>query len=236
MISGPRQTVIATVVPGTAEIGCPGKVLKCIMVERLTVHIVDPDSTRRAFLARLTMAAGHHAEIYADSGELMASAPPEGVVLANDDPKGERIDTLMSAMARNSLWWPVIAMAETPQTGDVVSAIKSGAINYVPIPKKIETLTGVLDHAVREAEPQRQTQLRAREAKQRIEQLSKREHEVLCMLVDGASNKSMARDLGLSPRTIEIHRMRMMDKLRAGNVAEAVRMQIEASGLTRLAG
>ena len=182
------------------------------------------------------MAAGHHAEIYADSGELMASAPPEGVVLANDDPKGERIDTLMSAMARNSLWWPVIAMAETPQTGDVVSAIKSGAINYVPIPKKIETLTGVLDHAVREAEPQRQTQMRAHEAKQRIEQLSKREHEVLCMLVDGASNKSMARDLGLSPRTIEIHRMRMMDKLRAGNVAEAVRMQIEASGLTRLAG
>ncbi len=236
MISGPRQTVIATVVPGTAEIGCPGKVLNCIMVERLTVHIVDPDSTRRAFLARLTMAAGHHAEIYADSGELMASAPPEGVVLANDDPKGERIDTLMSAMARNSLWWPVIAMAETPQTGDVVSAIKSGAINYVPIPKKIETLTGMLGHAVREAEPQRQTQLRAREAKQRIEQLSKREHEVLCMLVDGASNKSMARDLGLSPRTIEIHRMRMMDKLRAGNVAEAVRMQIEASGLTRLAG
>ena len=66
------------------------------------------------------------------------------------------------------------------------------------------------------------------DARRRIDQLSKREREVLDWLSEGCSNKAIARELEISPRTVEIHRANMMDKLGAGHAAEAVRLRLEA--------
>ncbi|MFC6911647.1 response regulator transcription factor, partial [Novosphingobium lubricantis] len=177
------------------------------MVDRVTLHILDGDTARRAQLARLAFAAGHHAEIYASVAELLAHAPAGGLVLAHDDPVGEGIPRLISAMMQAGHWLPVIAIAETPETSAVVRAIKAGALDYLAMPEQIAPLNEAVGRAAAEAGSFRAQRARAAEARQRISRLSQREREVLDRLAEGCSNKAIARDLEISPRTVEIHRM-----------------------------
>lgn len=205
------------------------------MADRITLHILDGDTARRAQLARLAFAAGHHAEIYANAEELLAHAPSGGLVLAQDDPGGEGIANLIDAMMHAGHWLPVIAISETPVTSAVVRAIKAGALDYLPMPSQIAPLNEAITLAAREADSFRVQRARAAEARQRISRLSTREREVLDRLAEGCSNKAIARELDISPRTVEIHRMKMMGKLGARHAAEAVRLRIEATGLDDLA-
>ena len=205
------------------------------MIERMTLHILDSDSARRAQLARLAFAAGHHAEIYAHAEELLSHAPAGGLVLAQDEPVGEGIIALVNAMNRSGQWLPVIAIAETPSISAVVRAIKAGALDYLTVPEQIAPLNEAVSRSAREADAQRIQRARSAEARQRISRLSTREREVLDRLAEGCSNKAIARDLEISPRTVEIHRMKMMGKLGARHAAEAVRLRIEATDLADLA-
>ncbi|GEO00961.1 DNA-binding response regulator [Novosphingobium sediminis] len=205
------------------------------MIERVTLHILDSDSARRAQLARLAFAAGHHAEIYAHADELLSHAPSGGLVLAQDEPVGEGISNLVAAMMRAGQWLPIIAIAEAPTIDAVVSGIKAGALDYLTVPEQIAPLNEAVARSAREADTQRLQRARAAEARQRISRLSMREREVLDRLAEGCSNKAIARELEISPRTVEIHRMKMMGKLGARHAAEAVRLRIEATGLGGLA-
>lgn len=205
------------------------------MVDRVTLHILDEDSARRAQLARLAFAAGHHAEIYANAEELLAHAPSSGLVLAQDHPVGEGIPRLIGRMMQAGHWLPVIAIADPPQTAAVVRAIKAGALDYLALPTQIGPLNEAVARASREADSYRAQRARAAEARQRIARLSLREREVLDRLAEGQSNKAIARELDISPRTVEIHRMKMMGKLGARHAAEAVRLRIEATGLDDVA-
>ena len=205
------------------------------MIDRVTLHILDSDSARRAQLARLAFAAGHHAEIYAHAEELLSHAPAGGLVLAQDEPVGEGISNLVAAMMRSGQWLPLIAIAENPSITAVVRAIKVGALDYLTVPDQIAPLNEAVARCAREADAQRLSRARSAEARQRISRLSTREREVLDRLSEGCSNKAIARDLEISPRTVEIHRMKMMGKLGARHAAEAVRLCIEATDIGELA-
>ncbi len=205
------------------------------MTERTTLHILDTNSARRAQLARLAFSAGFHAEIYSDREELISHAPATGIVLAHDEPDGRGVVGLVTEMMLRSGWLPVVAFSDHPLTEQVVRAVKGGALDYLVLPMDENALAAAVERAGREAETHRSQRQRAVQARQRIATLSQREREVLDRLASGCSNKVIARDLDISPRTVEIHRMKMMGKLGARHAAEAVRLRIEAEGLDDIA-
>lgn len=206
------------------------------MNERLKVHVLDSQSARRAQIARLVFTAGYHAEIYADRTELLAHAPSDGVVLACDDGRGEKIVAqLTEDLAEEGSWLPVVLFCENPTTERVVAAVKAGALDYLALPLDIGPLRAAIERVDAEADEMRAGRERAAEARQRIARLSTREREVLDRLTAGFSNKAIARELEISPRTVEIHRMKMMGKLGARHAAEAVRLRIEAVGVDDIA-
>ncbi|MCT2559178.1 LuxR C-terminal-related transcriptional regulator [Tsuneonella sp. YG55] len=198
------------------------------MGQRNIIHFVDADTRTRADLARIAFGLGHHAEVYADLAELCEHPPQRGIVVVRDDATAGGIQETLDLLARCGVWLPLVAMDEAPRTSRVVAAIKAGAIDYLPLPLEPERLTAVLDRIGEEARDHAEARRRMIEARGRISSLSAREREVLDWLTLGSSNKTIARELQISPRTVEIHRANMMSKLGASHAAEAVRLRLEA--------
>ena len=198
------------------------------MGQRNIFHFVEGDIRTRADLARTAFAMGHHAEVYADLAELCEHPPQRGIIVARDRPEGGGIEATLDLLTRIGIWLPVVAMDEAPPTARVVAAIKSGALDYLSLPLEAERLDAMIERIGEEAIEHAEARRRMVEARGRIGALSAREREVLDWLAMGSSNKAIARELHISPRTVEIHRANMMSKLGASHAADAVRLRIEA--------
>lgn len=198
------------------------------MGHRFTIHIVDSDSRARAESAQIVFALGHHAEVYSDLPELLQHAPREGIILAHAPAAPGGAARLVADLSGAGVWLPVILVSASPDVSEVVEAIKAGVLDYMLLPLERDRLSDALKTVVREASARGKAHRKMIEARARIESLSPREREVLDRLVKGFSNKAIAQDLVISPRTVEIHRSKMMDKLDAGHAADAVRLWLEA--------
>ena len=196
------------------------------MEHRHRLHIVDADSRGRAQLARIAYALGYHAEVYSGWDEVAEHLPRDGILVARDGPGGAA--DALALLGEAGIWLPLILADERPATARVVEGIKQGALDFIELPCREERLAIALARVTGEAAMQADMQRRMLAARERIAMLSGREREVLEWLAHGRSNKEIARALGISPRTVEIHRANMMTKLDANHVAEAVRMRIEA--------
>lgn len=194
-----------------------------------TIHVVSTTSAARAEQARLCFALGYHAEIYGNADELLAQPPRGGIALVEDLPERGGIAAVMGAVAQRGVWLPVIATGAAPDPARVVAAIREGALDYLELPLHPARLARVLETVGREAEALGAAQSRTLEARARLAELTPREREVVELLAAGASNKTIARDLQISPRTVEIHRANMMAKLGARRAADAVRLHLEAA-------
>lgn len=202
--------------------------VRCPMEQRLKLHIVGGDSRLRAEQSRLAFSMGHHAEVYSDLAELLASRPQAGVIVACESVLTCGVDRLLERLSEAGIWLPVIAASHDPDVDEVVQAIRAGALDYLRLPLTKEEFTRMASHVMADAGRHSDARRRLVEARQRIGTLSKREREVLDWLSEGSSNKAIARELEISPRTVEIHRANMMDKLGANHAAEAVRLRLEA--------
>lgn len=198
------------------------------MEQTQVLHIVDNSCRSRAEQARKGFDLGLHCEVYADAAELMASPPQRGVVLARDDDAEGSASEVLSLLSERSAWVPVVATSVDPRPGKVVEAIKAGALDYLRLPLRDERLLAMVARISDEADAYAAARRKVVEARNRIATLSPREREVLDWLAEGRSNKMIARELCISPRTVEIHRANMMQKLSATHAAEAVRLRIEA--------
>lgn len=198
------------------------------MEYKRTLHIVDSSSRVRAELARIGFNLGHHAEVYGNLAEFTHRPPTDGIVLLRDDRVSPALETVIEQFADSDIWLPVLAMDVDPDTGRVVAAIKAGALDYISLPVDSAYLSRVLANITEEAMAYGEARKRMIEARNRITSLSNRERQVLDWLSQGNSNKVIARELEISPRTVEIHRANMMTKLGASHAADAVRMRIEA--------
>ncbi len=198
------------------------------MEKRNILHIVDGDCRSRAEQARLGFDLGHHCEVYADVTELMAIPPERGMVLARDDDGTGSAALVLRRLASAGIWLPVVGTSIDPRPTRVVSAIKAGALDYLRLPLRDYRLSETVRRIEQEAEAYGEARRKMVEARSRLASLSPREREVLDWLAEGRSNKMIARELAISPRTVEIHRANLMVKLGAHHAAEAVRLRIEA--------
>lgn len=200
---------------------------KC-MEQRQNLHIVGGSSRSRAEQAHLGFGLGHHCEEYADTAELLSYNPERGIVLAFDDPEGGGVARVLRALAVDGKWLPVVGTSLEPRPGRVVEAIKAGALDYLALPLREERLADAISRIGGEADAYADARRKMVEARNRIAALSPREREVLDWLAEGCSNKMIARELEISPRTVEIHRANMMSKLGAEHPSQAVRLRMEA--------
>lgn len=198
------------------------------MEQKLIIRFVEPSTRIRAELARCAFALGHHAEVYADLKELTEHMPETGLLVVRDDASAGGIVAVMQRLAEVGHWLPLIATDISPKARRIVAAMKAGALDYLPLPLKAERFAGSLENVIADIERHGEARRRMIEARSRIANLSNREREVLHWLAEGSSNKAIARELDISPRTVEIHRANMMSKLGAKHAAEAVRLRIES--------
>jgi len=198
------------------------------MSEAIVFHIVDHDHKRRAQLARCAFAIGHHAEVYSDSTELEARPPREGVVIALEDAIEGGVGDLLGLLNQDGRWLTVVATSVDPTLAKAVEAVEQGAADYLAFPIDVSDLTRTLS---RLAQGPRAPQLRARRrarARQRLARLTAREFEVVEQMARGLTNKEIGAELGISARTVEIHRTNALMKLNCGHSTNALRIWFES--------
>ena len=198
------------------------------MERRHTLHVVDDDMRSRAEQARTAYALGHHAEVYDDLDELLVRPPQSGLLLVRQRALDLSLSDLFDRLGEHGIWLPVIVCAPEPALDQVVSLIKQGALDYLQLPLETNRLARSLAAVMRETRAHSAARQRLNFARTKVAALSRREREVLEWLAEGSSNKLIARELEISPRTVEIHRANMMTKLGAGHSAEAIRLWLEA--------
>lgn len=198
------------------------------LAEKPVLHFIERDTQARAECVRAGLAIGCHSELYADISEVMAYPPREGLIIARDLAVDGGIEMIIDRLLDAGVWLPVVAMDVSPRPAQIVAAIKHGALDFLVMPLKPERLAASIARLGKEAQEASVARQRLVQARQRLSRLSSREKEVLDHLSDGLSNKEMARNLEISPRTVEIHRSNMMTKLGARHAAEAIRLKLEA--------
>jgi two-component system, LuxR family, response regulator FixJ len=196
---------------------------------KLTLHYVDGDVRERARFTQLAVEVGHHCELYDDLDELSAYPPRAGLIVLRDawSIKGGVVGAL-SRLQEAGVWLAVIVVGDAQTPSQIVDAIKAGALDYLTLPIEAGRLGRCLTRTAEEAKRTASLRRRKMEARKMIDGLSAREAEVLELLAAGHSNKNIARALGISPRTVEIHRTNMMKKLGATHAASVVRMKLES--------
>lgn len=205
------------------------------MAQKITLHVLEQTDRIRAAMARLVFESGYHCEIYADVHELLDAVPRSGIVLMRDDGPRSVIPELVRQLAARGQWCAFVGYADQPCVDHVVEAVKGGALSFMMTPRSSQDLIGGIPQLIVEADKRRDLIERAVQAYRSLMRLTDRERQVLDGIVSGESSKAIARVLDISPRTVEIHRTKLLGKLGARNAADAVRLKVEAAAYSAIA-
>lgn len=194
-------------------------------------YVVDDEAVVRRSLVLLLRSAGFEAEAFASGEAFLAAsetAPRFGCVLL--DLRMPGMDGLSVQRELVSREWdlPVIIVTAHGDIPMAVEAMKLGASNFLEKPYESELLLQATEDALVRGEERRARRAEAAEAKAKVGTLTNREQEVLSGLLSGLQNKEIARELALSPRTVELHRANLMEKLDAQSLSEAIRIGMAA--------
>jgi two-component system response regulator FixJ len=194
-----------------------------------TVHVVDDDAAVRRSLERLLDAAGFQAVSYESPAAFLRAAPglAAGCVLLDMRMPGMDGLQVQACMLELGIALPIVVMTGQGDVQSAVRAMKAGAVDFIEKPYDDDTLIKAIEAALARA-GQAGPDDESAEAVRRVAALSRREREVLDALVAGRPNKVIAHDLGLSTRTVEVHRARMMSRLGVRQLGEAVRLSVLA--------
>ncbi len=195
-----------------------------------TVFVVDSDPRVATSARLLARSIDFQLDFYPQAEDFFAACDPRspGCILLNLDlPElcGLRV---FERLAAGRIHLPVVALSDCGDVAFVVQALKAGAVDYLQKPCGEAELERALREALQWDSEHRRDIALALKVRHRMDQLTPAEHEVLQRLIEGLSNREVAAELGLSVRAIEERRARLMEKMKAKNLAELVRMALAA--------
>jgi two-component system, LuxR family, response regulator FixJ len=197
------------------------------------VYVVDDDEAMRHSLEFLLGAAGFDVTLF-DSAEAFLGAQPGlnfGCVISDVRMPGIDGIEMLRRLKALHCGFPVIIMTGHGDVPLAVEAMKLGAVDFLEKPFDDNLLISMVESGLRRAEPEVRNEALTREVAVRVESLSPRERQVMDGLVAGLSNKAIAREYDISPRTIEVYRANVMTKMQAGSLSELVRLAMRAGTL-----
>lgn len=194
------------------------------------IYVVDDDEAIRRSLSFMLKTSGFAVQSFSGGIPFLkdAAALEQGCVLLDVRmPDMDGLEVQRELRARGILL-PVIIMTGHGDVGMAVAAMKAGATDFIEKPFEKAALLDAIAAANAQVAMHRDAGARRDEAQARLNILTDREREVLNGLVEGLPNKSIAYDLGISPRTVEIHRANLMQKLDVRSLSEALRIAFQA--------
>jgi len=195
-----------------------------------TVFVVDDDRAMRESLTWLLDSVGLRVRSYATAADFLAEhdpAQPGCLVLDVRMPGMSGLD-LQAELARRGVELPTIVITGHAEVSMAVRAVKAGAIDFIEKPFSDQLLLDRVRQALEIDLEVREVRRRREDALRRLATLTAREREVLNLVVAGKQNKEIASELGVSPKTVEVHRAHVMSKMCVDSLAELIRITLLA--------
>ena len=194
------------------------------------VYVIDEDPAMRDSLDFLLGSAGFSVRVF-DSAQVfldeLAKLEPGCVVTDVRMPGIDGME-LLRRMNSGARKLPVIVMTGHGDVPLAVEAMKLGALDFLEKPFEDDRLIGMIEIALSEQQDGSKSEAASADMAARVASLTQRERKVMQGLVTGQSNKTIAREYDISPRTVEVYRANVMTKMQAGNLSELVRFAIRA--------
>jgi two-component system response regulator FixJ len=199
------------------------------------VHVVDDDEAMRDSMAFLLRAENFQVQTYADAADFLTALPQikVGCVVTDVRMPGMSGIELLQRLRELKVSLPVIVVSGHGDVPLAVEAMKTGALDFIEKPFDDDVFLRAVRLALSAHAVDSQRQAQKATINSRLESLSNREREVLEGLVAGHPNKTIAYDLGISPRTVEIYRANVMEKMQARSLSDLVRMALVGGLLDR---
>jgi two-component system, LuxR family, response regulator FixJ len=204
------------------------------LTEEPTVFVVDDDRAMRKSLRWLIESVGLNVETFESAREFLEKYQPHraGCVVLDVRMPGMSGLELQDYLRQNEIHIPIIIITAFGDVPMAVRAMKAGALDFIEKPGCDHVLLEHIHDAIELDQKRRRAQADNREIAQRLETLTKREAEVMEMVIAGLSSKQIANELGVSFKTIEAHRAKIMKKMDAKSVPHLIHMNL----LTRESG
>ncbi|RXH35167.1 MULTISPECIES: response regulator FixJ [Bradyrhizobium] len=197
------------------------------------VYVIDDDAAMRDSLNFLLDSAGFGVTLFDDALAFLDALPGLGFGCVVSDVRMPGLDgiELLKRMKAQQSPFPILIMTGHGDVPLAVEAMKLGAVDFLEKPFDDDRLTAMIESAIRQAEPAAKNEAVAHDIAARVASLSPRERQVMEGLIAGLSNKLIAREYDISPRTIEVYRANVMTKMQANSLSELVRLAMRAGML-----
>ena len=197
------------------------------------IYVIDDDAAMRDSLNFLLDSAGFGVTLFDDAQAFLDALPglTFGCVLSDVRMPGIDGIELLKRMKAQQSPFPILIMTGHGDVPLAVEAMKLGAVDFLEKPFEDDRLTVMIESAIRQAEPTARSEAVAQDIAARVSSLSPRERQVMEGLIAGLSNKLIAREYDISPRTIEVYRANVMTKMQANSLSELVRLAMRAGML-----
>jgi len=193
------------------------------------VYFVDDDPGMRAAIQRLLTLSKVAVEVYASGAEFLDAARfdrPGCIVLDVSMPQMSGLE-VQAALKQRDVALPVVFLTGSSDIPIAVTAMREGAIDFIEKPFQNEDFVARIRAAIARHLRVRHADSERAAVRSHIDKLTPREHQIMELVVTGKTSKEIARAIGSSHRTVEIHRARLMEKMGAKTLAELVRLRMQ---------